>query len=133
VFNAALSLDPGYLYTVLVQPELPGNAPLVLMDDPLAPPGVSQVRFVNASPNAPPLDLAIAGGAALFSGVAFGQASGYADLPPGAPTLELRQAGTLIALNVDPVVLPTSGSITVAAIGVVGGAPPLGLLVIPGS
>jgi len=133
VFNAELSFDPGYLYTVLVLPELPGNAPVVLMDNPLAPPGAAQLRFVNASPNAPPLDLAIAGQAPLFSGIAFGQVSEYINLPPGVPLLELRQSGTLVRLDVDPVALPTSGTITVAAIGLVGGVPPLGSLVIPGS
>ena len=55
VFNAALTFLPGVLYTVLVLPELPGEAPLVLRDEPVANPGLAHVRFVNASPNAPPL------------------------------------------------------------------------------
>ena len=133
VFNAALTFDPGYLYTVLVLPEVPGTAPIVLMDDPLAPPGVAQLRFVHASPNAPLLDLAVAGGPLLFSGIAFGQSTEPVNMPPGVPTLELRQAGTLATIDADPVALPSSGSVTVVAIGLLGGLPPLGLLVIPWS
>jgi hypothetical protein len=133
VFNVALPFEAGLLYTVLVLPELPGNAPIVLVDDPIAPPGAAELRFVNASPNAPPLDLAIVGSAPLFSGVAFGETTAPISLPPGVPTLQVRPAGGLAPLDTDPVALPASGSVTVVAIGLLGGAPPMALLPIPGS
>lgn len=133
VFNVALAFDAGLLYTVLILPELPGNAPIVLVDDPLAAPGTADLRFVNASPNSPPLDLAVVGAAPLFSGVSFGETTAPIAMPPGVPALQLRPAGAPEPLDTDPVALPTSGSITVVAIGLVGGAPPLGLLPIPGS
>ena len=133
VFNVALAFEAGLLYTVLVLPELPGNAPIVLVDNPLAPPGAAELRFVNASPNAPPLDLTVAGAPPLFSGVPFGETTAPIPLPPGLPALQVRESGADVPLDTDPVALPASGSVAVVAIGVLGGAPPLGLLPISGS
>jgi hypothetical protein len=80
---------------------------------------------VHASPDAPAVDIAVAGGPVVMSNVAFGADSGYLDVPVGAAQLEVRLAGT------DQTVLPVPATFsdgyiyTLAAVGLAGGQPPL--------
>jgi hypothetical protein len=82
-------------YTVVALGELASEdtrfRPLVLEDD-NSDPGAdtARVRAVHASPDAPAVDLTVTeSGDALFDGVAFG-GSGYADVPSGDYTLQVR-------------------------------------------
>ncbi len=52
------------------------------MDDNAAPvAGMAKVRFLHASPDAPAVDIAVAGGPVLFPDVAFKEHAGYASVP----------------------------------------------------
>ncbi len=77
--------------------------PLVLEDDNDGPADdTARVRLVHASPDAPAVDVTLAGsGDTLFDGVAFGE-SGTVEVPAGTYTLQLRPAsegddGTVLA------------------------------------
>ncbi len=100
---------------------------LVLVDDNAAPPpGQARVRFVHASPDAPPLDLVLGGSQALFQGIPFRGVGGYAAVDPGTHTLELRQAGAGRApLAIADVTLDAGAVYTLYAVGPAGGQPGL--------
>jgi subtilisin family serine protease len=104
VIEADLTLDPGTDYSVAAVNELASIEPLVLIDDNTPPEaGNAHVRFVHASPDAPAVDIAVAGGPVLFADVEFKEASGYLPVAAGTYDLEVRLAGT------DTVVLSLSG------------------------
>jgi hypothetical protein len=99
----------------------------------------ARVRFVHASPGTPPVDVGVGSGASftpVFTAVAFPSID--ADLPDGyletAPlsgtTLSARATGTTTdALVVPNVTLPAGTIATVFAVGLLGGNPPLAVLV----
>jgi hypothetical protein len=131
LISTAMELAPGQAYTLMAigAPGVP-PVPLVLEDARFTPiGGPARVRFVHASPNAPPVDVAISSGAVLFSNVAFGQATPYVEMGPGTESFTLRVAGAdTVVLAIPDVVLAVSTIYTFAAIGVAGGTPPLGPL-----
>lgn len=124
VFDAPLTLEAGKAYTVVAAGLLNGSpafAPIVLMDD-LSNPGADKVRvrFVHASPDAPAVDIAVAGGPTIFSDVAFGQ---YKDIvvDAGSYDLAVRPTGTTTDVLMVPATLEAGKVYTVLAIGQVGG------------
>ena len=127
--NTQQQLAPGQPYTLLA---LGGSArPLMLQDERFVPVGGGpRVRFVHASPDTAPLDLAIAGGPTLFPNVSFGEATAYLDLPPGAESLVLRLSSTTTeVLALQDIVLTVGSVYTVAvAAGLAGGTPVLGIV-----
>jgi hypothetical protein len=96
VFSGPVTVEADATYTVAAAGEVGDMAdqpfePLVLEDDNADPGGdTARVRVVHASPDAPAVDVTVAAsGDALFDGVAFGE-SGYAEVPAGDYTLEIR-------------------------------------------
>jgi hypothetical protein len=84
------------------------------------------VRFVNLSPEAPPLDVSIAGGAKLFLNVPYTARTRYVPVDPGTYVLQLRPAGTTQeGLTMAPVTFDRGAISTVYAVGNAGGSPPL--------
>ena len=68
---------------------------LVLKDDFTAPPlGKAKLRSIDAAPQSPPIDIAIAGGPVLFRNLTFPKATGFATVDAGSMALEVRMAGT---------------------------------------
>jgi hypothetical protein len=128
---AELVFNPGVAYTV-VAIQAVGAPPvlLTLPDEPANPlGGPAQVRFVHASPDTPPIDLALSGGPVLFGDIAFSQASPYLPVPAGTVDLEARLVDTpAVVLNIPAVVLAPGRAYTFMAIGLSRGAPPLGVL-----
>ena len=92
---------------------------LVLADDNRpASQRFARVRFVHASPDAPPVDIAVAGGPGVFSNVAFKGVGDYVDVPKGSYDLEVRAAGSPDAvLTVPGVELQGGTTYTVFATG----------------
>ena len=92
---------------------------LVLPDDNAAPaPGMAKVRVVHASPDAPAVDIAVAGGPVLFPDVAFKEDGGYAAVLAGAYDLEVRVAGTeTVALALPGVTVSDGQIVTLFAAG----------------
>lgn len=99
VFDEALSVAANADYTVAATGTLDGgdDADPALVpfpdDDTPAPANAARVRAVHLSPNAPPVDVAVAGGPALLTDLAFREASDYIEVPGGDYTLAVRPAG----------------------------------------
>jgi hypothetical protein len=129
VISANLTLAPGVSYSVFAVDSVSKIAPLVLTDDLTAPAaGKAHVRFVHLSPNAPAVDIAVAGGPVLFSNRAFKQSAGFTPVDAGTYNLEVRIAGTAtVVLPLSGIALQTGKIYTVFARGFVGGSGAQGL------
>ncbi len=127
VIDETLELEPGTDYSVLAVNVLAAIDELVLIDDNTTDPQVGRVRFVHASPNAPPVDIALAnGGPVLFGNVAFTQVGDYLDVAPGTYDLEVRLAGTdAVVLPLPGIVVRPNTVVTAYAAGLVAGDPGL--------
>ena len=95
-----------------------GILPQVLVDSPAPSAEGSQVRVVHYSFDAPAVDIAPDGEAALVEDLAFPSDTGYLDLPAGEYDLEIRAAGTdTVAFDLDPITLDDGTSYSVFAVG----------------
>lgn len=112
VINADLNLERDKDYTVFAINTLDNIEALVLEDD-LSDPasGMSHVRFVHLSPDAPAVDIAVQGGPVLFSNRAFKSATPFTPVSAGTYTLEVRPAGSTTAVLTIPNVELRSGDI----------------------
>lgn len=122
VIDATLILDPNVVYTVAASGLVGANdlEPVVLIDEPSAP-GDPKVRFSHLSPDAPAVDIVVANGPTIFSGVLFREAAGYDPVAPGVYNLEVRLAtGGQLVLGVPGVSLASDRSYTIFAIGLAG-------------
>lgn len=120
--NAAFTKDKNYSLFAI---DSVSKISSLLIEDNLAAPasGKAHIRFIHLSPNAPNVDVAVTGGAVLFSNYAFKQAGAFTPVDAGTYNLEVRLAGTTTVVLALPGVVLTSGKIyTVFAKGFVGGA-----------
>lgn len=124
VINATLSLDAGASYSVFATDSVSRISPLVLVDNLTSPAsGKAHVRFVHLSPNAPPVDVALQGGAVVFGNRAFKEATELTPLDAGTYNLEVRLAGTTnVVLPLPNITLQAGKVYTVFARGLVGGS-----------
>lgn len=122
VIDADVTLEAGKDYTVAATDLLANITPLVLVDDNSAPAaGNAHVRFVHASPDAPAVDIAVAGGPVLFGDYEFTEFSPYTPVPAGTYDLEVRLAGsTTVALPLPGITLEAGKVYTAFAMGLVG-------------
>jgi hypothetical protein len=144
--TSGATLTPGRAITVaatgLAAPasSQPAFALVPLVDDTQVAAGKAKVRFVHASPGTPPVDVGAGSGASftpIFTAVPFPSVdadrapNGYVETDPLAgATLSARAAGTTEdALVVEGVTLPAGAIVTVFAVGLAGGEPPLAALV----
>jgi len=127
VIEADLPLASGKDYTVVALGKLADIEPLVLVDNNATPAaGKAHVRFVHASPDAPAVDVAVAGGPVIFSDIAFKGTGAYTPVDAGSYDLEVRLAGTdTVALAVPGVRLDAGNVYTVFAMGLASGEPSL--------
>lgn len=120
VIDAAVTLDPGIAYTVGAIGLL-GNGTLgakVYVDDLRTVSGSAKVRLIHAVQDAPPVDVALAGGPVLIGNTGYSQASGYATVDGGTYNLDVRVAGTnTVALSLPGVALGAGTTYTAFAIG----------------
>ncbi|MEW6411308.1 MAG: DUF4397 domain-containing protein [Candidatus Zixiibacteriota bacterium] len=124
VINADLNLSPNVNYSVFAVNSVANIEPLVLVDDLSAPAaGKAHVRFVHLSPDAPSVDVALAGGGAVvFGNVAFKEFLGFTPLDAGTYNLEVRVAGTAtVALPLPGITLQAGKIYTVFAKGFLSG------------
>jgi LPXTG-motif cell wall-anchored protein len=93
----------------------------VYEDDLRAPPaGTAKVRVVHASPDAGPVDVVPRGGDPLVEGLAFPDATPYAEVPAGTYTLDVNPAGTGDAvLTVPDAAFADGGVYSAFAVGTV--------------
>lgn len=87
---------------------------------------ICKLRFVHASSDTPPVDVAVRGGRVLFRNVSFGNSSGYVDINPAAVNLEIREAGTKrVLLNVSNVRMRANNVYSLNLMGLSKGRPGL--------
>lgn len=127
VIDADADLEAGTDYTVVAVGTLAEIRPLVLEDNNAAPTaGKAHVRVIHASPDAPAVDVAVAGGPVLFSNLSFPNAAGPSPVDAGTYDLEVRAAGTTtVALPIPGVELAAGKIYTVLAVGLLEGTPAL--------
>jgi Domain of unknown function (DUF4397) len=95
LLNESTALAPGAAYTLAAVGLAAKLQVLVLKDDFTAPPpGKAKLRSIDASPQSPPIDIAIAGGPVLFRNLTFPEATPFATIDAGSMSLEVRRAGT---------------------------------------
>lgn len=124
VINADVTVSAGSNYSVFACDSVSQISAIVLIDDLTAPAaGKAHVRFVHLSPNAPAVDVAVAGGPVLFANTAFKGFSAFTPVDAGTYNLEVRPAGTgTVVLALNGVALQAGKIYTVFARGFVGGS-----------
>lgn len=135
VIEADLPLAAGTDTTVVAVNLLASIEPLVLADDNTRPaPGNVRIRFVHASPDAPAVDIAVAGSAPdepLFNDIPFKGVGGYIEVPGGTYDLEVRdETGNTVVLPLNGVALEAGAVYTVFAVGLLAGPPDLAPLLV---
>ncbi|MBE2255081.1 MAG: DUF4397 domain-containing protein [Ignavibacteria bacterium] len=135
VINLDLTFDAAKNYSIFAIDSVTNISAIRLEDDLTAPAsGKAHVRFIHLSPNAPAVDIAVAGGPVLFSNYTFKQASTFTPVDAGVYNLEVRLAGTTtVVLNLPGIDLSNGKIYTVYARGFVGGTgtQALGASIIP--
>jgi hypothetical protein len=123
VIDTPVELAAGGAYTVAAVGLVADDSltAQVYQDDLRSPAsGNSKVRVVHASPDAGPVDVVPRGGDPLVSGLAFPDASPYAEVPAGTYTLDVNAAGTnKTALTVPDATLASGGVYSAFAVGTV--------------
>lgn len=92
-FTSKLTVGAGKAYTVAAAKQ--SEMRIQLIEDDLSVPtaGKARVRLTHLSPDAPSVDLEVIGGQTLFSGIGFGQNSGYKLVDAGVYNLRAVAAG----------------------------------------
>jgi hypothetical protein len=125
VIDATVTLEGGAAYEIAatgllaeIEPQI-NQVDLGVLgseDEPMA-----RVRVVHASPDAPAVDVAVAGGDVLIEDLAFPAASDYLEVPAGSYDLEVRPTGTTeVALDLPGVAFEAGMVYSVYAIGQAG-------------
>jgi hypothetical protein len=120
--EANLNVAAGTDYTVLAVGEVgKGSLALLPLQDNNALPaaGNAHVRIIHAGPDAPAVDVAVAGTTTkLFSDIEFKEVGTYTPVPAGTYNLEVRPAGTTtVALAINGLQLANRTVYTVVATG----------------
>jgi hypothetical protein len=91
--RASVKADAPYTVVLLGQQ---GKLQAVMAKDDFTapPPGRAKLRAIVAAPQAPPIDIGVAGGPILFRDVRFGEVTPFATVAAGRMSVEIRQAGT---------------------------------------
>jgi LPXTG-motif cell wall-anchored protein len=123
VIDAPVEVAAGGAYTVAaVGLVADGSLTAQVYEDDLRAPsaGTAKVRVVHASPDAGPVDVVPRGGDPLVEGLAFPDATPYAEVPAGTYTLDVNPAGTDDAvLTVPDAALADGGVYSAFAVGTV--------------
>jgi hypothetical protein len=119
VIEATLPLAAGMDYTVAAVGQVADIEPLVLEDNNAAPAaGKAHIRVVHASPDAPAVDVAVAGGPVLIQNLAFPTASNYLPVDAGSYDLDVRPTGTeTVAIDINGFMAEAGTIYTVFATG----------------
>ncbi|WP_316830018.1 DUF4397 domain-containing protein [Pedobacter aquatilis] len=98
--TANVNLQSGLFYSAFVIDVLPAPKILLVQDDLTAPAtGKAKIRFINLSPDAPALDLAVEGtSASLVTAKAYKEASAFISIDPGASlNFQIKENNTVTA------------------------------------
>lgn len=119
VIDADLTLDAGVAYQVAATGVLAEISAQVYVTD-LSEPAVdmARVRVLHTSPDAPAVDIAVAGGDVLIGELEFPNASDALEVPAGPYDLEVRPSGTMdVALDLPGVEFEAGMVYDIYAIG----------------
>lgn len=124
VIDANVPVVGGSNYTVIACDSVSKIGAIVLTDNLAVPAtGKAHVRFVHLSPNAPAVDVAVAGGPVVFANTVFKGFTAFTPVDAGTYDFEVRLAGTgTVALPVNGVTLTAGKIYTVFAKGFAGGS-----------
>ncbi len=112
MLSAPVTVDKGKAYTLLATGTRDALKTSLINDDLTKPPtDTSRVRLVQGSTAAPTLTVAAVGGPTLSRDLAYGQATGYANVPQGRWTLQVRTPEGSEAMTSAPVVDLAAGSV----------------------
>jgi len=119
VIDADVTLAEGAAYQVAATGLVADIAPQVYQVDlSMLADDMARVRVIHASPDAPAVDIAVAGGDVLIENLAFPEASDVLTVPAGSYDLEVRPTGTTdVALDLPGVMLEAGMVYDVFAIG----------------
>jgi hypothetical protein len=93
--SARASITAGAPYSAVLLGASAQLKTVVAKDDFTAPPaGRAKLRIIDAAPQSPPLDIAVADGPVLFRDVRFGEVSPFITVAAGRMAVEVRAAGT---------------------------------------
>jgi hypothetical protein len=107
--SAGASIAAGAPYSAVLLGASAQLKTVVVKDDFAAPPaGRAKLRVIDAAPQSPPLDIAVADGPVLFRDVRFGEVTPFITVAAGRMGMEVRAAGT-------PRVLFTQGAAPIPA------------------
>lgn len=112
-------IEAGKAYTIAATGKLAEIKPTILIDDLSAPAaGKAHVRVIHFSPDAPAVDIKVAGGPTLISNLAFPQASNYLPVDAGSYNLQVTPAGgDAVVLDLQGVRLEAGKIYDVFAVG----------------
>jgi len=93
--SARATITAGAPYSAVLLGAAAQLKAVVVKDDFAAPPaGRAKLRIIDAAPQSPPLDIAVADGPVLFRDVRFGEVSPFITVAAGRMAVEVRAAGT---------------------------------------
>lgn len=94
VIDASATIQAGMAYTIAATGLVANIEATVFADDLSAPAsGQAKVKVYHLSPDAPAVDVKVAGGDTLIPGLAFPNASDYLEVPAGSYDLQVTPAG----------------------------------------
>ena len=94
VIDTTATIEAGKAYTVAATGEVATIKPTIVVDDLNAPAaGKAKVKVYHFSPDAPAVDVKLAGGATLVPSLAFPNASDYLEVDAGSYDLQVTPAG----------------------------------------
>jgi len=112
MLSAPVTVDKGKAYTLLATGTRDALKTSLIDDDLTKPPtDTSRVRLVQGSTAAPTLTVTAVGGPTLSRDLAYGQATGYANVPQGRWTLQVLTPDGSEAMTSAPVVDLAAGSV----------------------
>jgi hypothetical protein len=119
VIDANATVEAGTWYSVVAVGLVAEIEPLIVVDNITEPAeGQAHIKVVHASPDAPAVDIAVAGGPVLFENAEFGAATEYLPVDAGTYDLEVRPAGTEdVALEVPGLALEAGTVYSAYAMG----------------
>lgn len=125
VLEATLDIGAGKDYTVLAVGTLAAsNLGLEVFEDNNATPaaGTAHIRLIHASPDAPPVNVAVAGTSTnVFTGVAYRSFGPYTPVPAGTYSLDVNvNASGATVLTVEGLALSARTVYTAVAVGLAG-------------
>lgn len=130
LIDATPTFDAGKKYTVAAIGKAASVAAKVIVDDGATVAGSAKLRVIHLSPDAPAVDVAVAGQApadAPVKNLSYPDATGYLTLAPNSYNFEVRLTGTTtVALPLPGVALAAGTNYTVFAVGLAAADVPAG-------